>query len=32
MSEFSFIGPYIQSFAQARGAVAPILELIDEVH
>ena len=32
MTLLSFIGPFIQSFSEARGAAAPMFQLIDEVN
>ncbi len=32
ISLFSFIGPFFESFSEARGAAAPVFRLIDEVH
>ncbi|CAF4143418.1 unnamed protein product [Rotaria sp. Silwood2] len=30
LSFFSFIGPFVQSFSEARGAAAAVFQLIDE--
>jgi hypothetical protein len=32
ISFFSFIGPFLQSFSEARGALVSVLRLIDEVN